>query len=83
METLDASIRSLRERHRLHSGNQTSHPKMGNAVIIQVEEKNRNRRKFGIIEDLTKGRGGVARGAKVRTAKDMASGYRQCHIHVF
>ena len=61
-------VRGLREQHRRCAGNQTSHPKIGDAVIIQDEEKNRNHWKLGIVEELIKGRDEVVRGAKVRTA---------------
>ena len=62
-------VRSLRERHRQYSGNQISHPKIGDAVIVQDEERNRNKWKLGVVENVIKGRDGVIRGAKVRTAK--------------
>ena len=60
---------SLRERHRQGKGKQISYPKVGDAVIIKDEERNRNHWKMGIVEELIKGRDGVVRGAKVRTAK--------------
>jgi hypothetical protein len=71
VETLDTGVRaySLRERHRQCSGTQTSHPKIGDAVIVQDEERNRKKWKLGIVENVIKGRDGVIRGAKVRTAK--------------
>jgi hypothetical protein len=62
-------VRSLRERHRQCSGNQTSHPKIGVAVIVQGEERNRNKWKPGIVQNVIKGRDGEIQGAKVRTAK--------------
>ena len=62
-------VRSLRERHRQGKGKQISYPKVGDAVIIQDEERNRNHWKMGIVEELIKGRDGIVRGAKVRTAK--------------
>ncbi|XP_028397203.1 uncharacterized protein LOC114521012 [Dendronephthya gigantea] len=60
-------IRSLRERHRQVSQKNTSHPKAGDAVIIQDEKKNRNLWKLGIVVELIRGRDGVVRAAKVRT----------------
>ena len=62
-------VRSLRERHRQEKGKQISYPKLGDAVIIQDEERNRNHWKMGIVEELITGRDGIVRGAKVRTAK--------------
>ena len=62
-------VRSLREQHRQGKGKQISYPKVGDAVIIQDEERNRNHWKMGIVEELIKGRDGIVWGAKVRTAK--------------
>lgn len=62
-------VRSLRERHRQPGGKNISHPKKGDAVIIQDEEKNRHRWKLGIVVGLIEGRDGVIRAAKVKTAK--------------
>ena len=62
-------VRSLRERHRCEGGKQTVHPRVGDAVIIEDEDKNRNHWKLGIVESLIEGRDGVARGAKIKTAK--------------
>ena len=53
-------VRSLRERHRCEGGKQTVHPRIGDAVIIEDEDKNRNHSKLGIVESLIEGRDGVA-----------------------
>ena len=62
-------VRSLRERHRCGGGKQTACPRVGEAVIVEDEDKNRNHWKLGIIESLIEGRDNVVRGAKIRTAK--------------
>jgi transposase InsO family protein len=62
-------VRSLRERHRCGVGKRSACPQIGEAVIIEDEDKNRNHWKLGIIGRQLKGRDGVVRGAKVRTAK--------------
>ena len=62
-------IRGLREQHRNVAGDQTSHPKEGEVVIIYEETQNRNIWKMGIVSNLIRGRDGVVRGAKVRTGK--------------
>ena len=62
-------VRSLRERHVNCGGKQASVPRKGSAVIIQDESKNRGTWRLGIITRLIKGKDGVVRGAKVKTAK--------------
>ena len=62
-------VRSLREKHRQLSGKKISHPKTGDAVIVQDEEKNRNLWKMGVVVELIKGRDGMVRAAKVKTFK--------------
>ena len=61
-------VRSLRERHVNGGGQQASVPRKGSAVIIQDDNKNRNRWKLGIVVDMIKGKDGVVRGAQVKTA---------------
>ena len=61
-------VRGLRERHRQRIGMQTSYPKVGEVVIVWDEDKNRNKWKLGIVNQLIEGRDGVIRGAQVRTS---------------
>lgn len=63
------NVRSLRERHSRSGGKQTSHPSVGEVVIIQDESRNRNSWKLGIVERLIVGRDGIVRGAKLRAGK--------------
>ena len=70
METLDSRIRvRFKRATSAKKGENTGHPNFGDAVIIGSEEKNRNLWKLGIVDELIRGREGVARGAKARTAK--------------
>ncbi len=63
-------IRSLREQHRRVTNNeQTKHPQVGEAVIINDGEKNRNQWRLAIVTALIVGRDGVVRGARLKTAK--------------
>ena len=62
-------VQSLRERHHCGGGKQTACPRVGEVVIVEDEDKNRNHWKLGIIESLIEGHDGVVRGAKIRTAK--------------
>ena len=57
-------MRSLRERHSTSGGKQTSHPSVGEVVIIQDESRNHNSWKLGIV-----GRDGSVRGAKLQAGK--------------
>jgi len=61
-------LHGLWERHRLkHKGN-SSYPSKGDVVIIRSEEKNLAQWKLGVVDDLTTGRDGVVRGAKLRSS---------------
>ena len=62
-------LKALRERHNLirRTGEATVH--LGDGVLIKEEERNRRRWKFGIVEELIKGRDGVVRGARLRAGK--------------
>ena len=44
--------------------------KEGDVVIIKSEERNRNKWKLGIVEDLIAGRDGVVRVARLRAGKN-------------
>ena len=60
---------ALRERHNLkHEGHATPLSK-GDVVIIKDDDRNRNKWKLGIVEDLIAGRDGVVRVAKLRAGK--------------
>ena len=59
----------LRERHNLkHEGHATPLRK-GDVVIIKDDDRNRNKWKLGIIENLIAGRDGIVRVAKLRAGK--------------
>ena len=45
-------VRSLHERHRQCNGKQTSQPKISDVVIVQDEEKNWNKWKLGVVNDV-------------------------------
>lgn len=62
-------IRSLRERHCPCGGAQTPHPSVGDVVIIQEDQRNRNHWKLGKVEELIKGRDGIVRTARLRAGK--------------
>ena len=61
-------VPGLRERHRQRIGMQTSYPKVGEVVIVWDEDKNRNKWKLGVVNQLIEGRDGVIQGAQVRTS---------------
>ena len=62
-------IRGLRERHVNGGGKQTITPRKGTVVIIKDEnKKNRNTWKLGIVAENIKGKDGIVRGARVKTA---------------
>jgi hypothetical protein len=64
-------VRGLRERHNLKHNNKKFTLKVGDVVImiIKSDERNRNKWKLGIVEDLIAGRDGVVRLAKLRAGK--------------
>ena len=59
-------LRSLRERHRLKYGDKKCTLAVGDVVVIQSPEQNRNCWPLGIVEQLIEGRDGVVRGARLR-----------------
>ena len=61
-------VKSLRERHVKGGGKQTITPRRGTAVIIKDEKKNRNTWKLGVVRETIKGKDGIVRGARVKTA---------------
>ena len=64
-----AYLVALRERHNLkHEGHATPLCK-GDVVIIKDDDRNRNKWKLGIVEDLIAGRDRVVRVAKLRAGK--------------
>ena len=62
-------LRSLRERHRLKHGGKKCTLAVGDVVVIQSSERNRNCWPLGIVEQLIEGRDGVVRGARLRAGR--------------
>ena len=63
-------LKGLRERHNLKHHNKKSFLKLGDVVIIQSDERNRNKWKLGIVESLIPGRDGIVRVARLRRGKN-------------
>ena len=61
--------KGLRERHSLKHHGKTNTLNIGDVMLIKGKEKNRGHWKFGIIQDLIKGRDGIVRGAKLKAGK--------------
>ncbi|KAK3700055.1 hypothetical protein QZH41_004346 [Actinostola sp. cb2023] len=62
-------VRALRERHNLKYSDKTAILDKGDVVIIRGDDKNRNKWKLGIVEDLIVGRDGVLRATKLRSGR--------------
>lgn len=62
-------LRSLRERHRLKHGDKKCTLAVGDVVVIQSSERNRNCWPLGIVEQLIEGRDGVVRSARLRAGR--------------
>ena len=62
-------MRALRERHRLKHGNKKCTLAVGDVVVIQSAERNRNCWPLGIVEQLIEGRDGIVRGARLRAGR--------------
>ncbi|XP_022808725.1 uncharacterized protein LOC111345707 [Stylophora pistillata] len=62
-------LRSLRERHRLKHGDKKYTLAIGDVVVIQSSERNRNCWPLGTVEELIEGRDGVVRGPKLPTGR--------------
>ena len=62
-------LQRLKERHRMKHKGQTTPLAKGEVVVIKDEERNRNKWKIGIVEDLISGRDGIVRAAKLRAGK--------------
>ena len=62
-----------------HKG-QTTPLAKGEVVVIKDEERNRNKWKIGIVEDLISGRDGIVRAAKLRAGKGTLERAVQ-HLH--
>ena len=63
-------LKGLRERHNLKHHNKKSFLKLGDVVIIQSDERNRNKWKLGIVESLIPGRDGIESVARLRNGKN-------------
>lgn len=63
-------VRSLREQHLQAGGKQTSHPKVGDVLIIGDSSKNRNNWKLAVVTDLIKGTDGIMRAASLKWNKE-------------
>ena len=62
-------LRELRERHRMKHKGQTMALAKREVVIIKDEERNRNKWKMEIMEELISGRDGIIQAAKLRAGK--------------
>ena len=62
-------VKSLRERHNLHSKSKKLSLHVGDVVLIRGDEKNRGKWKMGVVDSLIIGRDSVCRGAIVRNGK--------------
>ena len=62
-------LQRLRERHRMKHKGQTMALTKGEVVIIKDEERNRNKWKMEIMEELISGRDGIIQAAKLRAGK--------------
>ena len=61
-------VRSLRESHRQAGGNQTSHPHVGDVVIIKDDKKDQNQWNLVVVTKLIKRRDGIVRSASLKTS---------------
>ena len=62
-------VRSLRKQHLQKGQKQSSHPKIGEVVIVLDRNLPRNRWKLGVVTRLMTERDNVTRGAIVKTGK--------------
>ena len=62
-------VRGLRERHNMKNNSKTVVLSKGDVVVIRGDDKDRNKWKIGIVEDLIVGRDGVLRAAKLRSGR--------------
>ena len=63
-------LRGLRERHALKHKDVSCGVKKGDVCIIKDENKDRNKWKLGIVEELITGRDGVVRAVKLRAGRN-------------
>ena len=63
-------MRSLQGQHQQARGKQTSHPKVGDVVIIRDSSKNRNHWKLTVVTDLIKEIDGIMRAASLKSNKE-------------
>ena len=69
-------LKGLREGHNLKHNSKELTVKVRDVVIIESDERNRNKWKLGIVEQLIEGRDGVVGVAKLRAGKS----YLECAI---
>ncbi|XP_028413531.1 uncharacterized protein LOC114536368 [Dendronephthya gigantea] len=62
-------LRGLRERHNLKHPKKEHKLKQGDVVIIKGEERDWNKWKLGVVDQMIKGRDGVIRAVKLRAGK--------------
>ena len=62
-------LKGLRERHNMKHNTKQLSLQIGDVTIIKSDERNRNKWKLGIVEELIAGRDGVVRVAKLRAGK--------------
>ena len=62
-------LRGLRERHTLARKDSPCGVEIGDVCIIKDDNKDRNKWKLGIVEELIAGRDGIVRAVKLRAGK--------------
>ena len=65
----NAYLRALRERHNLKHRRSAETVEKGEVVIIKGDEKDRNQRKLGIVEEVLPGKDGVVRAVRLRAGR--------------
>ena len=61
-------MRGFREQHRSTRPKSKHHSKVGEVVIVKDEQRRRNTWKLAVVKQLIKGRDGVIRAVKLKTA---------------
>jgi len=60
-------LKGLQERHTLENSGKLDTPKVGDVVLIRLEDNDPGKWKVGIVTELIEGRDGIVREAKLRT----------------